>query len=93
MLKKRLRGGHAYIRHGLYMHAMVALKHDPLVSVFGQRLKSQGLAPQAVISACMKKMVRLICGVLKSAVAFNPNLLGNRIDCQDGIWPQSHSES
>ena len=27
------RSGHAYIRHGLYMPAMVALKHNPLISV------------------------------------------------------------
>lgn len=79
------RSGHAHIRHGLYMPAMVALKYNPLISVFGQRLKSQGLAPKAVISASMHKLVRLIYGVIKSGVAFNPNFLGNRLDFQDGI--------
>jgi hypothetical protein len=47
------RSGHAGLRHCLYMPAMVALKHNPLVSVFGIRLQSTGLAPKAVIAACM----------------------------------------
>jgi transposase len=54
------RRGHAGMRHCLYMPAMLALKHNPLVSVFGLRLKSAGLAPKAVIAACMHKLVLLI---------------------------------
>jgi transposase len=79
------RSGHAYIRHALFMPAMVALKHNPLMKTFGQRLKSQGLAPKAVISASMHKLVRLVFGVLRSGVAFNTNFLGNQLDFQDGI--------
>ena len=79
------RNGHAYIRQSLYMPAMVALKHDPLIKAFGQRLKGEGLAPKAVISASMHKLVRFIDGVLKSRVLFNAKLLGNSLDFQDGI--------
>jgi hypothetical protein len=64
---------------------MVALRHKPLTSVFGLRLKPQGLSPRAVISPSMHKLVSLIYGVIKSGVAFNPNLLGNRLAFQDGI--------
>ncbi len=79
------RSGHATIRHSLYMPAMVALKHNPLIKAFGLRLKSEGLAPKAVISASMHKLVRVIYGVLKTRVMFNAQFLGRSLDFQDGI--------
>jgi len=79
------RSGHAGMRHCLYMPAMVALKHNPLVSVFGIRLKAAGLAPKAVIAACMHKLVLLIYGILKSGAPFNPQFGVQQLDFQDGI--------
>lgn len=79
------RAGHAGVRHCLYMPAMVALRHNPLVSVFGLRLKATGLAPKAVIAACMHKLVLLIYGILKSGTPFNPHFGAQRLDFQDGI--------
>ena len=77
--------GHAGMRHCLYMPAMVALKHNPLVSVFGVRLKATGLAPKAVIAACMHKLVLLIYRILRSGIPFNPQFGAQRLDFQDGI--------
>lgn len=79
------RSGHAGVRHCLYMPAMVALKHNPLVSVFGVRLRAAGLAPKAVIAACMHKLVLLIYGILKSGTPFNSQFGAQRLDFQDGI--------
>lgn len=79
------RSGHAGVRHALYMPAMVALKYNPLMKVFAERLKSDGLAPKAVIAACMHKLIRQIYGVLKSRTAFDATFLGHRLDFQDGI--------
>lgn len=79
------RSGHACIRHSLYMPAMVALKHNPIIKAFGARLKDGGLAPKAVISACMHKLVHLIYGILKSGVPFNAKHAVPRLDFQDGI--------
>jgi len=79
------RSGHALIRHSLYMPALVALRHNPLVSAFGVRLKDAGLAPKAVVAACMHKLVLLIYGILKSSAPFNPRFGVKRLDFQDGI--------
>ncbi|WP_210732018.1 hypothetical protein [Hydrogenophaga sp. PAMC20947] len=65
--------------------AMVALKYNPLMKVFAERLKADGLAPKAVIAACMHKLIRQIYGVLKSRTVFDATFLGNRLDFQDGI--------
>jgi hypothetical protein len=69
----------------MYMPAMVALKHNPLVNVFGVRLKSAGLAPKAVIAACMHKLLLPIYGILKSGAPFNPPFGAQQLDFQDGI--------
>ncbi len=79
------RSGHAGMRHSLFMPAMVARKHNPLVSAFGDRLKDSGHVPKAVIAACMHKLVLLIYGVLNSSTPFNPNFRPPRLDFQDGI--------
>ena len=65
----------AAVRHALYMPAMVSLKHNPLMKVFTERLKADGLAPKAVIAACMHKLIRQIYGVLKSRAAFDATFL------------------
>jgi transposase len=67
------------------MPAMVAMKHNPLVSVFGQLLKQSGLAPKAVLAACMHKLVLLIYGVVRSGRPFDANFCRAGVDFQDGI--------
>ena len=79
------RTGHAQMRRALYMPALVALRHNAAVKVFAQRLKATGLAPKAVIGACMHKMAMLIFGVLKSGVPFDLKLALPGVDFQDGI--------
>lgn len=79
------RSGHASMRRSLYMPALVALKHNALIRAFGERLKLTGLAPKAVVAACMHKLVMMIFGILKSGVPFNPNHGAGKLDFQDGI--------
>lgn len=79
------RNGHAQIRHALYMPALVALKHNVIVKAFGVRLRAGGLAPKAVVAACMHKLVHLIYGILKSRNAFNANFHPVQLDFEDGI--------
>ncbi len=79
------RNGHTGIRHSLYMPAMVALKHNPIIKQFGERMKQGGLAPKAVISASMHKLVHLIYGILKSGKPFDATFNRIGLDFQDGI--------
>ena len=79
------RSGHAQLRRSLYMPALVALKHNPIIKAFGARMKATGLAPKAVVAASMHKLVHLIYGILKSSTPFNANFLAASLDIQDGI--------
>lgn len=68
------RAGHVQMRTALYMPALVASRHNPVVKAFGDRLRTAGLAPKAVVGACMHKLAMLIYGVLRSGVPFDPRI-------------------
>ena len=82
------RTGHAALRKALYMPGLVALRHNPILQVFGARMKTNGLAPKAVVGAAMRKLAHLIYGVVKSGKPFDVNFAMNGLAIQDGIWPR-----
>ena len=79
------RAGHSEMRRALYMPALVALRHNPLVKTFGERIKLTGLAPKAVVGACMHKLAMLIYGVLRSGQPFDVDFEKKKLAFQDGI--------
>ena len=79
------RTGHANLRKALYMPGLVALRHNPVLKVFGERMKANGLAPKAVVGAAMRKLTHLIYGVVKSGKPFDASFAIDRVAIQDGI--------
>jgi transposase len=74
--KSRLsKTGNANLRKALYMPAMVAIKHNPIIQSFCARLSQTGLRPMEVIGAAMRKLLHLVFGILKSGRPFDPNYL------------------
>jgi transposase len=67
--------GNSRLRKDLYMPAISAKHHNPIVMTFCQRLEEAGLKPLQVIGAAMHKLLHLIYGVLKSRKPFDPNFL------------------
>jgi transposase len=51
---------------------MDALRHNPAVRAFGERLSANRLAPKEVIVAAIRKLLHLVYGVLKSDRPFDP---------------------
>jgi transposase len=64
--------GNAWLRRALYMPAIVARHHNPVLRAFADRLAERGLAPKAVIGAVMRKLLILAFGVVKSGQPFDP---------------------
>lgn len=65
--------GNAHVRKALYMPAVVAMKHNPLIRAFAQRLEARGLCKLAIVTAVMRKLLHLVFGVLKTGKKFDPN--------------------
>jgi len=67
--------GRALLRHILYMPAIVARNHNPIIRAFCDRLAQRNLPKMAVIAAAMRKLLHLVFGVLKHEQPFDPNFL------------------
>jgi transposase len=67
--------GNSNLRKALYMPAISAKKHNPIVKPFCDRLSKSGLKPMEVIGAAMHKLLHLVYGILKSGKPFDPNYL------------------
>ncbi|WP_434112109.1 IS110 family transposase [Methylocaldum sp. GT1TLB] len=65
--------GDALLRKALYMPAIVARRHNPLIRAFCERLKAQGKNGKLIVGAAMRKLLVLAYGVLKSGRPFDPN--------------------
>ncbi|MDP1614737.1 MAG: IS110 family transposase, partial [Methylococcales bacterium] len=53
--------------------ALCALRFNPLIRVFCERLKANGKNGKAVACAAMRKLIHISVGVLKSGKPFDPN--------------------
>ncbi len=69
--------GRAFLRYILYMPAIVAQRHNPIIRAFCDRLAQRGLPKMAIVAAAMRKLLHLIFGVLKHAAPFNPDYLSS----------------
>jgi transposase len=67
--------GNVRLRKALYMPAVVAMRHNPLLKAIAVRLLGRGKVKMQVIGALMRKLVHLAFGILKSQKPFDPNYL------------------
>jgi transposase len=65
--------GKASVRAILFLPAMTAMQHNPLVCALKQRLQARGKAWLVIVSAAMRKLIHLAYGVLKNQTPFDPN--------------------
>jgi transposase len=65
--------GNARVRALLYMPALTAIQHNPIVKALRDRLVARGKAKMAAVGAAMRKLLQLIYGVVKHDRPFDPN--------------------
>ena len=63
--KRTVWGGRARIRAVLYMGALVASRHNPVIRDFYQRLLAAGKPKKLALIACMRKLVVILNSMLK----------------------------
>ncbi len=67
--------GRASLRAALYMPAVTAMRYNPILRAFAERLRQRGLRGKAVVAAVMRKLLHLVYGILKSGQPFDPDYL------------------
>ena len=65
--------GNSRVRKALYMPAIVALRFNPVLRLFAERLLAAGKHKRLVIGAVMRKLLVLAFGILRSGVPFDAN--------------------
>ncbi|MGH7477936.1 MAG: IS110 family transposase [Longimicrobiales bacterium] len=63
--RRRIWGGRAPVRQGLYMATLVATRHNPVIRVCYQRLRTAGKPPKVALVACMRKLLTILNALVK----------------------------
>lgn len=58
--KRFIGGGRGQVRRVLYMATLVAIRYNPLIKAFYQRLKTKGKESKVAIVACMRKFITIL---------------------------------
>ena len=66
--------GDPLLRKALYLPALVAWRHNPVLRPFCERLKARGMNGKAIVCAAMRKLLHIAFGVLKSNRPFDPKI-------------------
>lgn len=67
-------GGRAAVRSILYMAALVAKTHDPIIGAFYDRLIARGKKKKVALVACMRKLLTMLNAMLRDRRPWNPLL-------------------
>jgi transposase len=69
--KRTTIGGRSLVRSSLYMPTLCALKFNPIIKKFYDRLISKGKSPKIAITACMRKLLTILNAVMRDNRAWN----------------------
>lgn len=68
--RRAIHGGRASVRGTLYMAALSAIRHNPVIRSFAQRLKDAGKPPKVVIVAAMHKLLTFLNAMLRDKLTW-----------------------
>lgn len=63
--RRSIWGGRATVRRCLYMAALVATRHNPVIRAFYTRLRKAGKCPKVALVACMRKLLTILNAMIK----------------------------
>ena len=70
--KRSVWGGRSAIRSALYMAALVASQHNPVIKAFYHRLRAAGKPAKVALTACMRKLLLILNSMLKRGTQWGP---------------------
>ena len=69
---RSVHGGRTTVRAALYMAALVATRHNPLIKAFYQRLLALGKPKKVALVACMRKLLTMLNTMLRTGQRWTP---------------------
>lgn len=74
--KRSIWGGRKLVRCALYMATLSAVRFNPVIKIFYQRLLAAGKPKKAAMTACSHKLLRILNAMARSGQAWNQKLHG-----------------
>jgi len=71
---RAIRGGRANVRCKLYMAAMSASRHNPVIRPLYERLRAAGKLHKVALVACMRKLLLILNAMIKNGTSWQPTL-------------------
>lgn len=71
--RRRIWGGRASVRCGLYMATMAAIRCNPAIKGFYQRLTEAGKCHKVAATACMRKLLVIVNAMLRDQTLWQQN--------------------
>ena len=72
--KRRIWGGRANVRCVLYMATLVAIRFNPIIKTFYQRLLDKGKLKKVALTACMHKLLILLNAMVRTGQTWQPQI-------------------
>ena len=73
--KRRIHGGRAKIRCVLYMAALVAVRFNPIIKAFYERLLNKGKRKKVALTACMHKLLIVLNAMMNQNQSWQPQVI------------------
>ena len=77
--KRRIFGGRTSVRSVLYMATLSAIRHNPVIKEFYQRLLDKGKLKKVALTACMRKLLVILNTMVKTGQDWNPSISSSAI--------------
>ena len=75
--RRMIWGGRANVRAVLYMSALVATRHNPVIRDFYERLLAAGKLKKVALTACMRKLLTILNAMVKHQQRWQPIVAKN----------------
>jgi transposase len=71
--KRMIQGGRGHVRASLYMGAVVAIRHNPIIQAFYTRLVERGKSKKLALTACVHKMLVILNAMVRDNLPWRVN--------------------
>jgi transposase len=72
--QRRIWGGRASVRTALYMGAFSAVRWNPVIQAYYERLRAKGKPFKVALVACMRKLLTILNSMIRTGISWSPNL-------------------
>ncbi len=74
--RRRVQGGRFDVRRVLYMATLTAVRYNPAIKAFYERLKAAGKLPKVALVACMRKLLTILNAMVRTGKPWDKSLHG-----------------